>query len=79
MDTEVFDINFEVAHKPYKGWVTPSDRINSEGQPASFSVVLNQVFFGHISLNDCKWDNSEQRPQELVEAAGKEIEKHFKL
>ena len=57
----------------------PSDKINDNSQPASFHVVIQDTSFGYLSLNNCKWTVNEQRPTELVEAIGKEIEKKYNL
>jgi hypothetical protein len=53
--------------------------MNDEGQPASVHVVLQDTSFGYLSLHECKWIVNEQRPAELVEAIGREIEKKYKL
>jgi hypothetical protein len=79
MEDKIFDIAFENDGRQYKGWVDPSDKMNDEGQPASFHVVLQDTSFGYLSLHDCKWIVNEQRPAELVEAIGREIEKKYKL
>jgi hypothetical protein len=79
MEDKIFDIAFENESRQYKGWVNPSDKMNDEGQPASFHVVLQDTSFGYLSLHDCKWIVNEQRPAELVEAIGREIEKKYKL
>jgi hypothetical protein len=41
--------------------------------------VLYNVSLGYLSFNDCKWTVNEPRPEAIVEAAGKAIEKHYKL
>jgi hypothetical protein len=79
MKDKIFDIAFENDGRQYKGWVNPSDKMNDEGQPVSFHVVLQDESFGYLSLHDCKWTVNEQRPAELVEAIGREIEKKYKL
>jgi hypothetical protein len=79
MDDKIFDIAFEAGGKQYKGWVNPSGKMNGDGQPASFHVVLQDTSFGFLSLHNCKWTINEQRPAELVEAVGKEIEKRYML
>ena len=53
--------------------------MNDGRLPASFHVVLQDTSFGYLSLHDCKWIVNEQRPAELVEAIGREIEKKSKL
>jgi hypothetical protein len=79
MEENIFDISFEQDGKKYKGWVNPSDKMNETGNPVSYHVVLNDVSFGYLSFNNCKWTVNEQRSEEMVNAAGKEIEKHYKL
>ncbi|HKB45063.1 MAG TPA: hypothetical protein VKC90_11760 [Chitinophagaceae bacterium] len=79
MEDKIFDIAFENSGRQYKGWVNPSDKMNNDGHPASYHVVLQDTSFGYLSLQDCKWIVNEQRPAELVEAIGKEIEKRYKL
>ena len=79
MKDKIFDISFEVDGQPYKGWVNPSDTVNEKGLPASYHVVLNDVSFGHLSLDKCKWTVNEDRPALLVEATGKAIEKQYEL
>lgn len=76
---KIFDIVFNLNGKQYQGWVNPSEKENENGQPTSFHVVLKDTSFGYLSFNNCKWMVSEQRPVELVEAIGKEIEKRYKL
>jgi hypothetical protein len=72
------DISVIVDGKEYKGWATPSDKNKEDGSPKSFHVVLNDVMFGNISHSSEKtWTVDEQRPQELVEAVGKYLEKHL--
>ncbi len=77
MEDAIFDISFKHEGKLYKGWVNPSDKINNEGRPVSFHVVLNDVSLGYLSFRDCKWSINEDRPAALVAAAGREIEKHY--
>jgi hypothetical protein len=79
MDDKIFDIAFNANEKYYKGWVNPASEIAKSGAPISFHVVLEGTSFGYLSFNDCKWTVNEQRPQDLVEAVGKEIEKKYKL
>ena len=79
MEDKIFDIAFETGGRQYKGWVNPSDKISDNGQPSSFHVVLQDTSFGYLSLQNCKWTVNEQRPAELVEAIGKEIEKKYNL
>jgi hypothetical protein len=79
MQEAIFDIGFEYGGKLYKGWVNPSEKINESGKPESFHVVLNDTSFGYLSLKECKWLVNEPRPEGIVKAAGKEIEKHYML
>jgi hypothetical protein len=79
MEDNIFDISFENDGKKYTGWVNPSDKLDEKGKPVSFHVVLNNVSFGYLSLNNCKWTINEDRPSSLVEAVGQEIEKQYKL
>jgi hypothetical protein len=79
MADDIFDISFEHNGEVYKGWVNPSDKLNESGTPVSFHVVLNDVSSGYLSFSDCKWTVNEPRPEGVVEAAGKAIEKHYKL
>jgi hypothetical protein len=79
MEDKIFDIAFESSGRQYKGSVNPSDKMNDDGQPSSFHVVLQDTSFGYLSLQNCKWTVNEQRPAELIEAIGKEIEKRYKL
>ena len=74
LSDELRDIDFELAGKKYHGWFSPSTKYNKEDQPVSFSVVLNDVFFGHLSLYKRKGLCSEKRPDNLVAAAGTAIE-----
>jgi len=39
---------------------------------------LNNVLFGNVHHNNGKWAVDEQRPQELTEIVGKNIEKNYK-
>lgn len=79
MQETIFDIAFDFDGKKYKGWVNPSDKLNGNGSPVSFHVVLNDTSFGYLSFNDCKWSVNEERPGGLVKIIGKEIEKHYQL
>ena len=54
-EEKIFDIEVENAGTTYKGWVNPSDKLNEDGFPVSFHVVLNQTSMGHLSLNKGKW------------------------
>jgi hypothetical protein len=79
MEEAVFDISFRSGEKIYAGWVKPSEKLNNTGVASSYHVVLENTFFGELSLNKCHWIINQSRPHLLVEAVGKEIEKHFKL
>jgi hypothetical protein len=79
MEDDIFDIEFTSSDVQYKGWVNPSGKRDDKGQPVSFHVVLNDTSFGYLSFNDCKWSINEDRPSELVNAVGKEIEKQYSL
>jgi hypothetical protein len=76
MDNKTFSIHFESGGKKYNGRVSPSDKTNDAGEPASYHVVLNEVFFGMVSYNG-KWTVNEQRPHELTEAVGHAIEEQL--
>jgi hypothetical protein len=79
MKEKIFDITFQNNGRQYKGWVNPSDKMDENGKPLSFHVVLDNVSFGYLSFNNCKWSINEERPSSLVEAVGQEIEKHYQL
>jgi len=79
MEDNIFDISFFADGVKYEGWVNPSEKTDKDGKPASYHVVLNGVSFGYLSFRDCKWSINEERPASLVEAAGRQIEKHFEL
>ena len=79
MEDNIFDIAFTYDQKPYKGWVNPSDKLNKEGQPSSYHVVLNDISFGNLSFHECKWSVNEERPSKLVKLVGEAIEKHFEM
>ena len=76
-EEKIFDIEVENDGTTYRGWVNPSDKLNDDGFPVSFHVVLNQTSLGYLSLNNGKWSADEQRPAELVDAVGKQISKHY--
>lgn len=78
MEDRIFHIQFQVDGKEYTGMVNPTEKLRDDGMPASFHVVLNHVNFGYLSFNQGKWHVNEQRPDDLTEAAGLEIEKHYK-
>jgi hypothetical protein len=77
MENNIFDIELNVDGKAYRGWVNPSDKLSPEGKPVSFHVVLNDVSFGYLSYQHCKWHANEERPEELIQHIGGEIEKHY--
>jgi hypothetical protein len=79
MTEPIFYFAFMHYNQLYNGWVHPSDHLNKNGSPSSFHVVLNNVSFGHLSFDDCRWHITEERPRELVKLIGKQIEKHFQL
>lgn len=79
MEDKTFNIAFEFDDKRYKGFVNPSEKVNEDGLPASYHVVLNDVSFGYLSYNDCKWTTNEKRPTGIVSLVGKQIEKHYQL
>jgi hypothetical protein len=68
-------IELEQDGQCYKGWATPSDKRHADGYAKSYHVVLNEIFFGDLNLDKGKWSTSDQRPQRLVKAVGKAIEK----
>ena len=77
MQDHIFDIEFTYNGLSYKGWVNPSDKLNSEGKPVSFHVVLNDTSFGYLAYQGTKWNVNEERPLELVEKIGRQIETHY--
>jgi hypothetical protein len=79
MEDKIFDITFEQDGIKYTGWVNPSEKLNAAGFPVSYHVVLNNVSFGYLSFNDCKWSINEERPAALVKLVGKQIEEYYKL
>lgn len=79
MEDKIFDIEFKVDGKEYKGWVNPSEKLNDAGIPVSFHVVLNETAFGYLSFQNCKWMINEDRPPSLVNEVGKQIEAHYQI
>ena len=77
MEDAIFDISFRFEGKQYTGWVNPSEKLNADGNPVSFHVVLNDTSLGYLSFKDCQWIINEERPAGIVAAAGQEIEKHY--
>ena len=78
MEDNIFDISFDYNGLHYKGWVNPSAKKQSDGNPTSYHVVLNDISFGNVSINQGKWINSEDRPDELIALVGKHIEEKQK-
>jgi hypothetical protein len=76
-EEKIFDIEVQNDGTAYTGWVNPSDKLNEDGFPVSFHVVLNQTSLGHLSLNNGVWSADEQRPAALVEAVGEQIARHY--
>ena len=76
-EDKIFDIEVQNDGTAYTGWVNPSDKLNEDGFPVSFHVVLNQTSLGHLSLNNGVWSADEQRPAALVEAVGEQIARHY--
>lgn len=76
-ETDTFDIAFDMEGKHYKGWVTPSNKLNDKGLPTSFHVVLDEVFFGNVSNDGNTWTVDEWRPENLVQQVGKFIEEWY--
>ncbi|HEX7847687.1 MAG TPA: hypothetical protein VF476_17930 [Chitinophagaceae bacterium] len=74
MEKKIFDIEFKFDGNQHKGWIYPNNEQN--GISASWHVVLNEVFFANLSCNDGVWSSDEQRPFELVQEVGKNIEKN---
>jgi hypothetical protein len=78
-EDKIFDIAVECDGTIYKGWANPSVKLNDEGFPASFHVVLNETSFGYLSFSSGKWSADQQRPAELVDAVGEQIQQHYKI
>lgn len=76
MESQIFDIAFTHEGTDYRGWVNPSDKLNDQGKPISFHVVLNDVSFGYVSYSG-GWKVNEPRPHALVECVGSAIEKYY--
>jgi len=69
MEKTSIPLQFDLNGTQYTGWATPSDQ--KVGRYAkSYHVVLNQVFFGNLSHDRGKWLIDENRPNDLVMAAG---------
>lgn len=78
MESEIFDIRLACDGIDYDGWVNPSDKVNNNGMPSSFHVVLNHISFGYLSLSNDTWKADKQRPQKLVTAIGEQIGKYYR-
>ena len=76
-EEKIFDIEVETDGTVYRGWANPSEKLNDDGFPVSFHVVLNQTSLGYLSLNMGKWVADEQRPAPLDEAVGVQIERRY--
>ncbi len=77
-EDKIFDIEFEINGRRYTGWVNPSDEFQEDGLPVSSHVVLDNVSFGYLSFNNGNWSANEERPSELVQAAGEQIRQKYK-
>lgn len=77
MEDRIFDITLTHEGKSYTGWANPSGKTHADGMPASFHVVLNEVFFANLSYSNGKWVADDQRPAGLIEAVGKSIESKY--
>jgi hypothetical protein len=75
MEKTSISLEFESGGSVYKGWATPSDRLHDDGLPASYVIVLNEVFFGDMSKANGKWVLDEQRPHELITAVAECLSK----
>jgi hypothetical protein len=73
MEKVSIPVSFKYNGVEYKGWATPSDHKHPDGLAASYHVVLNETFFGDMSLSDGHWTISEQRPADLVKATGEAL------
>jgi hypothetical protein len=51
MEEIMFDLEFQFDGKDYKGWAKPSAKKDDDDMPSSYHIVLNGVFFGHLSVN----------------------------
>lgn len=78
MQDEPIDIQLDFDGIHYAGWATPSDKQYEDGWPKSFHVVLNETFFGNVSLDNGKWLVDEQRPDGMAEAVGASIQSRLK-
>jgi hypothetical protein len=78
MTEDFFSIHFKYNDVSYEGRVSPEHR-DAEGEPASYHIVLNNVFFGYLTKNGKHWQVNEQRPEALVELVGACIENEQNL
>lgn len=78
MNDKTFDIAFDYEGVHYTGWVTPSERVQADGQPGSYHVVLNDTLFGNVSFNNDQWTVDQQRPAGLVAEVGRIIQSRWK-
>lgn len=79
MEDRIFDISFQLDGVDYSGWVNPDDENMGPSNWPAFHVVLNGASFGNLYYKDCRWEVNEERPVQITEAVGREIEKHFQL
>jgi hypothetical protein len=76
MTEEFFKIAFDHNGLHYEGRVSPEHK-DQNGIPKSYHVVLNDIFFGYVSMDDSgRWHVTEQRPEALLEAVVAGIEKN---
>ena len=79
MQENDFKIFFELDDPSHAGKVSPSEEKDKNGAPAYFHVAVDDVVLGDMRLNDCHWALDHRHSSFLVDAIGKEIEKHYKL
>ncbi|MEO6314735.1 MAG: hypothetical protein ABIU63_13575 [Chitinophagaceae bacterium] len=73
MSATYYAVKFDFEGKHYDGRLTPTVKKGHE-DPASWHVVLNDVFFGHLNKNGQHWEVNEQRPPALTELIGNLID-----
>lgn len=78
MNREPIDIQLDFNNIHYVGWAIPSEKEYEDGWPKSFHVVLNETFFGNVSMDNGKWLVDEERPEGMAEAVGAAIQARFK-
>ena len=71
-----YTIEFDHQGIHYTGRLTPSFK-KGRDEPASWHVVLNEVFFGHLYKDKEHWEISEQRPEGLVAIVGRLIDERI--